>query len=68
VKPLGVMDWLVRLATRPGQLVLDAFAGTGTTLEACFLAGAKSVGIEQVPEYGLLAEQRLQRAGTFLES
>jgi hypothetical protein len=68
VKPLGVMDWLVRLATRPGQLVLDPFAGTGTTLEACFLAGVRSVGIEQIPEYGRLTEKRLQRAGAFLES
>lgn len=68
VKPLGVMDWIVRLATRPGQRVLDPFAGTGTTLEACFRAGVHSLGIEQVAGYGQLIELRLERAGAVLRS
>jgi site-specific DNA-methyltransferase (adenine-specific) len=64
VKPLGVMEWLVALATRPGQLVLDPFAGTGTTLEACARAGVRAVGIERHPEYLKLAEIRLHRLTT----
>ena len=60
VKPLGVMDWLVKLSTRPGQLVLDPFAGTGTTLEACALAGVRAVGIEKEAAYLPLIEKRLQ--------
>lgn len=31
VKPLDLMEWLVTLATAPGQIVLDMFAGSGTT-------------------------------------
>lgn len=59
VKPLGVMDWLVKLATRPGQLILDPFAGTGTTLEACARAGVRAVGIEKEDAYLPLIEKRL---------
>src|SRR5699024_5919859 len=33
VKPLGLMEWLVTLVTPPNGIVLDPFAGSGTTLE-----------------------------------
>lgn len=61
VKPLGVMDWLVRLALRPGQLCLDPFAGSGTTLESCARLGIRAVGIEREAAYLPLIEQRLSR-------
>ena len=61
VKSLTVMDWLVKLATRPGQLVLDPFAGTGTTLEACARAGVRSIGFEREAAYLPLIDQRLDR-------
>ncbi|MEB0004741.1 DNA methyltransferase [Cryobacterium sp. 10S3] len=63
VKSLAVMDWLVQLVTRPGQLVLDPFAGTGTTLEACARAGRRSIGFEKEAAYLPLIEQRLERLG-----
>jgi DNA modification methylase len=59
VKPIGIMDWLVQLSTQPGQLVLDPFAGTGTTLEACLRAGVRSVGIEREEAYLPLIGKRL---------
>lgn len=59
VKPLGLMRWLVRLVTPPGGVVLDPFAGSGTTLEAASLEGFDAVGIEASPEYLPLIEQRL---------
>src|SRR5699024_664753 len=34
VKPLAIMRWLIRLVTPPGGVVLDPFAGSGTTIEA----------------------------------
>jgi hypothetical protein len=63
VKPLDLMRWLVRLVTPPGGVVLDPFAGSGTTLEAAVLEGFDSIGIELMPEYRPLIEARLERCG-----
>lgn len=56
-KPLGLMRRLVRLITPPGGVVLDAFAGSGTTGAACMLEGARFVGVERD-----LASVRVARA------
>jgi site-specific DNA-methyltransferase (adenine-specific) len=61
VKPLEVMRWLVRLVTPPGGLVLDPFAGSGTTGEAALLEGARALLIEREPAYLNLVVQRLTR-------
>ncbi len=69
VKPLDLMQYLVRLVTPPGGLVLDPFAGTGTTGEAAWREGMRAVLIEREPEYQAdiarrmeLAEQPTKRA------
>jgi site-specific DNA-methyltransferase (adenine-specific) len=46
VKPLSLVRWLVELITPPGGLVLDPFAGTGTTAAAARDAGMPSLSIE----------------------
>jgi hypothetical protein len=51
VKPLALMQYLVRLVTPPGGTVLDPFAGTGTTAEAAVHEGTRAVLIEREPEY-----------------
>lgn len=51
IKPLDLMQWLLRLVTPPGGTVLDPFAGTGTTGEAAWREGASAVLIEAEPEY-----------------
>jgi site-specific DNA-methyltransferase (adenine-specific) len=51
VKPLDLMQWLVRLVTPPGGTVLDLFAGTGTTGEAAFREGFSAVLIEREADY-----------------
>ncbi|WP_116428936.1 DNA methyltransferase [Streptomyces spongiicola] len=61
VKPVALMRWLVRLLTAPGGLVLDPFAGTGTTLEAARLEGFDSMGVEAKAEYAELCRLRLRR-------
>lgn len=45
-KPIGVMRWLVELVTNPGDLVLDPFAGSGTTGVACVQTGRRFLGFE----------------------
>lgn len=51
VKPLDLMQYLVRLVTPPRGLVLDPFAGTGTTGEAAWREGMRAVLIEREEEY-----------------
>jgi DNA modification methylase len=51
VKPLALMRWLVRLVTPPGGVVLDPFAGSGTTLLAALEEGRQSIGIERESKY-----------------
>jgi DNA modification methylase len=63
VKPLELMRWLVRLVTAPDGIVLDPFAGSGTTLEAATLEGMRCIGIEQSADYLPLIAERLRRAG-----
>lgn len=61
VKPLAVMRWLVRLVTPPGGTVLEPFAGSGTTVEACVLEGFDCVAIEREADYLPLIRQRINR-------
>lgn len=56
------MRWLVRLVTPPGGTVLEPFAGSGTTLEACALEGFDCIGIEREAEYLPLIVARLSKA------
>ena len=53
VKPIKLMRWIVRLVTPPGGVVLEPFAGSGTTLLATELAdiGARCVAIEREAPY-----------------
>lgn len=51
VKPLDLIQYLVRLITPPGGTVLDCFAGTGTTGEGAFREGMRAVLVEREPEY-----------------
>ena len=68
VKPLDLMRWLVRLVTPPGGLVLDPFAGSGTTLEAAALEAMDGIGIEREAAYLPLIAERMRRAGVELDA
>lgn len=63
VKPLELMRWLVRLVTPPDGIVLDPFAGSGTTAEACVLEGMRCLTIERESDYLPLIEERMTRVG-----
>ena len=61
VKPLKLMEYLCILTKTPtGGIVLDPFAGSGTTLIACKKLGRPFVGIEKEEEYIKIAEARLR--------
>lgn len=59
VKPLSLMEWCVRLITPPGGLVLDMFAGSGSTPAACAKLGVSCIGIELDPEYVAIGNARI---------
>lgn len=61
VKPMGLMRWLVTLLTPPGGVVVEPFAGSGTTIEAAVTAGFEVIAIERDPAYLPLIESRLDR-------
>ena len=61
VKPLALMRWLVRLVTPPGGVVLDPFAGSGTTAEACLVEGFRCVAVERDESYLPLIVARLSK-------
>ena len=62
VKPLSVMEWLVRLITPAGGVVLDPFLGSGTTAEAALRAGRGCIGMEGHEPYLPLIDVRIDRA------
>lgn len=59
VKPIKLMQYLVRLITPPNGIVLDPFCGSGTTGVACKLEGFQFVGLEQDAEYSKIAQARI---------
>jgi site-specific DNA-methyltransferase (adenine-specific) len=59
-KPLKLMERLVLAGTNPGDRVLDAFAGSGSTLLACDRLNRNWVGIERDDEYCQIAHRRLE--------
>jgi site-specific DNA-methyltransferase (adenine-specific) len=62
-KPLGVVSRIVKVHSRPGDTVLDFFAGSGTTGEAAARAGRRFVLVDCNPEAVAIAARRLAEFG-----
>lgn len=62
VKPVELMRWLVRLITRPGDVVLDPFGGSGTTAVAALLEGRRVVTVEREARFAAIARARCEHA------
>jgi site-specific DNA-methyltransferase (adenine-specific) len=62
VKPTALMQYLIRLVTPEGGVVLDPFAGSGSTGKAAILENKKFIGIELTADYLPIIEGRLQHA------
>ncbi len=66
VKPLALMSWLLTLLTPPYGVVLDPFAGTGTTGQAALRLGFNSILMENNPEAWPLIDKRFGDEGCAL--
>lgn len=61
VKPLELMRYLIRLVVRPGALILEPFAGSGTTLQAAAIENVRAVGCELDDRYIPLIKERFKQ-------
>ena len=61
-KPVSVMEWMIKKATKEGDTILDPFMGSGTTGVACVQTGRNFIGIEIEPKYFEIAEKRIASA------
>jgi site-specific DNA-methyltransferase (adenine-specific) len=68
VKPVALMQWLVKLVTPPAGYVLDPFAGTGTTAEACELEGFNCLLIERDADSIQRIEKRMSKYETGVDT
>jgi site-specific DNA-methyltransferase (adenine-specific) len=65
VKPIAIMQWLVRLVSPPRSLspvILDPFAGSGSTGVACVREGVRFVGVELDERHVAIARARIAHA------
>lgn len=58
-KPLWMMEKLIKISSKTGDIILDPYAGSGTTCLAARNLKRNFIGIEIKPEYKKLCEQRL---------
>lgn len=58
--PLALCEWWIRYLSRPGDTILDPFAGTGTTAVAALKLGRKAVLIEKEAAYVEMAKRRVE--------
>lgn len=61
-KPWRLMSEIITDFTNPGELILDPFMGSGTTLVAAMRTGRRAIGIEMNPSYFEMACQRVHNA------
>ena len=62
--PEAVLERIIRVSTNPGDLVLDPFAGSGTTLAVAKKLGRKYLGFELSEDYAAAIRERLAKIET----
>jgi site-specific DNA-methyltransferase (adenine-specific) len=59
-KPVGLCAYIIENRTKPGEIVLDPFAGSGSTLVAAKILNRKWIGIEVDPKYFTILNNRME--------
>lgn len=60
VKPIALFAYLLHLGSRPGDTILDPFAGSGTAALAASMTGRRCIGIEKSERYVSIARTRIR--------
>ena len=58
-KPINLFQWIIESLTEEGDIILDPFLGSGTTLLACKKTDRIGLGFEITPEYEHIIKQRM---------
>jgi adenine-specific DNA-methyltransferase len=66
-KPAGLLTHMIETTTRPGDTIIDCFAGSGAVLDVARQLGRKAVGIEMDPHWCRQIEKRLSEQTFDLE-
>ena len=61
-KPVSLFEWILHRYTKPGDIILDPFLGSGTTVAACINLERQYIGIEISPDYVHAAKRRIEKA------
>ncbi len=64
-KPVSILEFLITLATRKQQIVLDPFIGSGSTAVACQRLNRQFIGFDINPEYVTIAKSRLSSTSLY---
>jgi site-specific DNA-methyltransferase (adenine-specific) len=64
VKPIALMQYLIKLITPPDGIVMDPFIGSGTTAIAAYKEHKRFIGFEKEQEYFNIAEARIKHYTT----
>lgn len=64
--PENLPEWFIKLFTQEGDVVLDPFAGSGTTLVVAQRMKRNAIGIEIMPEYYEMMKKEIETEKTFL--
>ena len=67
-KPVALMQWALDRWTKPGDLILDPYMGSGPIARAAQLLGRRYIGIELVEDYCKAAVNRLAQPSMFQEA
>ncbi len=59
VKPVKLLEYIILMTTKEGDLVLDPFMGSGSTMVACANTNRRYIGIEKEKDYFNIVKQRL---------
>jgi site-specific DNA-methyltransferase (adenine-specific) len=60
VKPVALMEYLIKLVSKENAVILDPFLGSGTTAIACLKLNRNFIGIEKEADYVKIAEARIK--------
>lgn len=66
-KPLGVIEWIVKNYSKEGEIILDPFCGSGSTLVACQKLGRRFIGFDSCDKYVRVSKKRINSVPSKLE-